>query len=159
LTVRWRRRIVCRPLDSPEAEGPPMSAAVAAAAAEEAARRQREEEEEMTPYGDDDLRDAWEFKILRSTSNDFAKPDVLRAALEEEARSGWVMVEKFDDQRLRLKRRADARTSEYGSDVDPYRTYYGRTPTQQGMRVLAWVLAATLAVAVIVALVARLGRG
>jgi hypothetical protein len=66
---------------------------------------------------------------------------VLRAALEE-ARSGWVMVEKFDDQQLRLKRRADARTSEYGSDIDPYRTYYGRTPTQQGMQVLAWVLAA-----------------
>jgi hypothetical protein len=132
------------------------AAGAAAAAAAEAARLQREEEEEMTPYRDDELRDDWEFKILRSTSSAFGKPDVLRTALEEEARAGWVLVEKFDDQRLRLKRRAEARANDYAADVDPYRTYIGRTPQQQGMQVLAWVLGLTLALIGVGVLVAML---
>jgi hypothetical protein len=97
--------------------------------------------------------------VLRAASDAFGKPDVLRQALEEEARAGWVMVEKFDDRRLRLKRRADARTNDYAADTDPCRTYYGQTPQQQGMQVLAWIVGVTLALAGVVALLAWLRAG
>jgi hypothetical protein len=140
------------------AAGAGAAAAAAAAAAAEAARLQREEEEEMTPYSEDDLRDDWEFKILRSTSDTFRRPDELRRVLEEEGRAGWVLVEKFDDQRLRLKRRSDAQAHDYAADFDVYRTYVGRTPQQQGMQVLAWVLGITLLIVGVVAAIALLRR-
>jgi hypothetical protein len=101
-----------------------MSAAAAAAAAAEA-RRRREEEESMTGYSPADLADGWEFKILRSATRVFKDPDRLRHALEEESRAGWVLVEKFDNQRLRLKRPASARAGDAGLGFDPYRTTYG----------------------------------
>ena len=75
------------------------AAAVAAAAAELC----RQEEEEMTPYSAKDLDEGWEFKILRSNFGAFRRPEKLQAFLEEEKRGGWTLVEKFDDQRVRLK--------------------------------------------------------
>src|SRR5436309_2455427 len=84
-----------------------MSGGAAAAAAAEARRRQ--EEEEMTSYSENDLSEGWEFKILRSNMNAFRKPENLKMYLEEEGRAGWILVEKFDDKRLRLKRPASAR--------------------------------------------------
>ena len=102
-----------------------MSAAVSGAAAAAAARRRREEEETMTSYTQTDLIEGWEFKILRSVTGAFGKPDRLRQVLEEEARAGWVLVEKFDNQRVRLKRPASARAGDAGLGFDPYRTSYG----------------------------------
>lgn len=102
-----------------------MSAAVSGAAAAAAARRKREEEETMTSYTQTDLIESWEFKILRSITGAFGKPERLRQALEEEARAGWVLVEKFDNQRVRLKRPASARAGDAALGVDPYRTSYG----------------------------------
>jgi hypothetical protein len=134
------------------------SAAIAAAAAAEAARLQREEEEEMTPYREDELRDGWEFKILRSTTDTFRHPEKLRHVLEEEGRAGWVLVEKFDDQRLRLKRRSDAKDSDYAAGFDVYRTYVGRTPQQQSMQVLAWVLGISVLVIGVIAALAYFSR-
>jgi hypothetical protein len=99
-----------------------MSAGAAAAAA---IRRQRQEEEEMTPYSDKDLADGWEFKILRSNTGAFRSPASLRKYLEEEGRAGWVLVEKFDNGRLRLKRPASARGADAELDFDPYRTQVG----------------------------------
>jgi hypothetical protein len=101
-----------------------MSAGAAAAAAE-AERRRREEEEEMTKYTDADLQEGWEFKILRSNTAAFRKPEVFQKACAEEAAAGWVLVEKFDDQRLRFKRPISAREKDSSLDFDPYRTQYG----------------------------------
>ena len=43
--------------------------------------------------------------------------------------AGWKMVEKFDDNRLRVKRPASAQRSDYNlpPGFDPYRTAYGET--------------------------------
>lgn len=58
----------------------------------------------MTGYTGTDLSEGWEFKILRSATGAFRKPNLLRQILDEESRAGWVLVEKFDSQRIRLKR-------------------------------------------------------
>ncbi len=98
------------------------TAATAAHAAAAAAAKRRQEEETMTPYGPDDLAGDWEFKIIRSAMGTFKKPERLREILEEEARAGWVLIEKFDDSRVRLKRPANAKDQDGGLDFDPYRT-------------------------------------
>jgi hypothetical protein len=111
------------------------------AAAAAAARRRRmmlaEEEEDMARYTQEDLSDDWEFKIVRSESGAFRKPEVLRKLIEEEARVGWVMLEKFDDRRVRFKRPRSARTRDVllPPGVDPYRTRFG-APTS-GYAILA----------------------
>ncbi len=79
----------------------------------------------MTGYTATDLADGWEFKILRSATGAFKKPEVLRQFLEEEARAGWVMIEKFDSQRVRLKRPAAAKSGDSALGFDPYRTTVG----------------------------------
>jgi hypothetical protein len=108
----------------------------AAAAAAAAARRMREEEEEMTAYNPKDLAEDWEFKIIRSNFNTFRNPEKLRAVLEEEKRGGWTLVEKFDDQRIRLKRPAGVKVTpaDFADGYDPYRTTVG---VSQGFLVLA----------------------
>lgn len=85
------------------------------------------EEEEMTPYTSDELNEGWEFKIVRAITPAFRDPAVLNRLIEEEARAGWVMLEKFDDQRIRFKRPHSARDQDarLPPDVDPYRTHYG----------------------------------
>jgi hypothetical protein len=57
----------------------------------------------MTPYTPQDIAENWEFKILRSAASQFRNPAWLRSILEEEARAGWIMIEKFDNSRVRLK--------------------------------------------------------
>jgi len=89
--------------------GAAAGAAAAAAAAAEAKRIRDEEEEELTSYGHDDLANEWEFKILRSTRPAFRDPDSLQKVLGEESRAGWVLVEKFDNSRIRLKLRQSRR--------------------------------------------------
>ena len=111
-------------------------AGAGAAAAER--RRQMlftEEEGDMTQYTPDDLKSDWEFKIVRSGSAAFRKPEVLSQLIEEEARAGWVMLEKFDDSRVRFKRPRSARAKDafLAEGVDPYRTQYGAYGTQQAL--------------------------
>ena len=109
------------------------------AAAAAAARRRRmmlaEEEEDMARYTQDDLNNDWEFKIVRSESGAFRKSEVLKKLIEEEARAGWVMLEKFDDRRIRFKRSRRARTRDalLLPGVDPYRTRYGSPTTRYAM--------------------------
>src|SRR6266478_6433130 len=98
-------------------------AGAAAAAAE--ARRRRQEEEEMTPYSKQDLAENWEFKIIRSVTSMFKDPEKMKAILDEEARAGWVLVEKFDNQRIRLKRPHSARAADATLGFDPYRIQVG----------------------------------
>lgn len=105
------------------------SGGAAAAAAAEMLRRR--EEEEMTSYSPKDLADDWEFKILRSQTGVFRNPEKLRAVLDEEKRGGWVLVEKFDNQRIRLKRPAGTKVVEDDlapHPYDPYRTELGLAP-------------------------------
>jgi hypothetical protein len=80
------------------------------------------EEEDMTPYSPEDLADDWEFKILRSSFGAFADPVKLKEILVEEGRAGWVLLEKFDDSRIRLKRRRPAADLDADLDFDAYRT-------------------------------------
>jgi hypothetical protein len=128
------------------------AAAAAAAAAAEAMRRQ--EEEELSMYGERDLTDDWEFKILRSATAAFRNPEKLQEVLAEEAHAGWILVEKFDDQRLRLKRPASARQLDGKLDFDPYRTTVGTSEA----RVAAFViLGVALFIASMLLLAALLG--
>ncbi|MBE9525165.1 MAG: hypothetical protein IMY76_08695 [Chloroflexi bacterium] len=101
----------------------------AAAAAEKQRQLEEDEEEKMTKYSNDDM-EKWEFKIVRSDSGAFRKPDVLAELVEEEALAGWEMLEKFDNKRIRFRRsiedrKRDAMLPDY---VDPYRTQYGSSP-------------------------------
>lgn len=93
----------------------------------------QEEEEELTHYSDRDLAEDWEFKIVRSATGAFRKPEEFDKLLEEEARHGWVLLEKLDNGRVRFKRRAGSRRSGVsGSQADdPYRTVYGISPNRQ----------------------------
>jgi hypothetical protein len=104
-----------------------MSAGAVAASAAAAARmrRERQEEEELTPYTHKDLAEDWEFKILRSVTGKFRDAAWLQTVLDEEARAGWQLVEKFDDARVRLKRPASARPRDSTLGFDAYRTSVG----------------------------------
>jgi hypothetical protein len=75
----------------------------------------------MTGYSASDL-DGWEFKIVRSSMGRFSNRAVVERLREEEARAGWEMVEKFDDMRIRFKRRVERRAQDAHLDFDPYRT-------------------------------------
>jgi hypothetical protein len=125
---------------------PGAGATAGAAAAAELARK---EEEEMTTYTREDLAEGWEFKILRSMTNAFKNPEILQQVLMDESRAGWVLVEKFDDARLRLKRPASAKEADSQLDFDPYRTYFG---ISQGRYILIIVLL-SIGIPILVALV------
>jgi hypothetical protein len=117
----------------------PMGAGAAAAAA--AAQRQREEEEEaMTPYARQELDDDWEFKIVRANTGVFGNAAVFQRLIDEEARAGWQLVEKFDNSRVRFKRPRSARQRDAAlpPGVDPYRVRYGLS---EGAYVLLVLLA------------------
>lgn len=132
-----------------------MAGAGGAAAA--AARRRMElEEEHMTQYSPSELTDDWEFKIVRSVTYSFRNPANLQKLIDEEARAGWVMLEKFDDMRVRFKRRRSARTNDASlpAGYDPYRTRYGMG---EGLFVLFVIGGVILFMAVILALVSFTG--
>ena len=124
-----------------------IPAAAAAAEKRRQMRRLAEEEGDMARYTQDDLKSDWEFKIVRSESGAFRKPEILRKLIEEEARAGWVMLEKFDDRRVRFKRPRSARNRDalLPPGVDPYRTQYGVSSTRIGLLVVALMMLALLA--------------
>ena len=74
------------------------------------------------PYSPADLADDWEFKVIRSQLGLFARRDFRDRVLAEEGRSGWVLLEKLDDNLLRLKRRRKAHPDPEVADIDPYRS-------------------------------------
>jgi hypothetical protein len=133
------------------------SAGAAAAAAAAQIQALHEEEERLTSYSPEDLSQGWEFKIVRANTRAFSKPEVLQQVCTEEAESGWQLVEKFDDSRLRFKRPTAARNKSSSTGIDPYRTTYGISPG----KLLAIVLAITfggialmIAIIVVIATVA-----
>jgi hypothetical protein len=107
----------------------------AAAAAAKRRRMLQDEEERMTSYNSQDM-DGWEFKIVRAITNKFKNFETLKRVCAEEAKSGWEMVEKFDDQRIRFKRRIDRRSMDQHATIDPYRTTIGISEGQMVMLVL-----------------------
>ena len=70
---------------------------------------------------------SWEFKIVRANRNLFREPAVLKRLCEEEAQSGWILLEKLDDRRVRFKRSTALRDTVKPEFLayDPYRCYYG----------------------------------
>jgi hypothetical protein len=124
-----------------------MSATAAAAAANQ---KLREEEEEMTSYAQQDLAEGWEFKILRSSTGGFKRPEQLQQVLAEEARMGWQLVEKFDNNRLRLKRPASARKSDHvnSNGIDPYRSHVGLSETNLAIIIVFGIIAVIALVAI-----------
>jgi hypothetical protein len=117
-------------------------------AAAQKRRLLEKEEQEMTGYGTQDM-EGWEFKIVRSISGRFKNPDTIRKVCEEEARSGWEMLEKFDDSRMRFKRRTDKRKSDSQSGVDPYRTQVGMG---EGTLAITIILAIALVIGIVLLL-------
>lgn len=103
---------------------PMTNSAGGAAAAAAAIARRREEEELLTPYNKEDL-EGWEFKIVRSNFGRFSNYETVQKVCEEEARAGWEMVEKFDNERIRFKRRIDRRSGDRQLGFNPYRTTIG----------------------------------
>jgi len=95
--------------------------AAAAVLAAAKAAKDRDEEENLTKYNSDDL-DGWEFKIVRSDLGRFSNREVVQKLCQREARAGWEMVEKFDNSRIRFKRRVEQRSQDQYLEFDPYRT-------------------------------------
>ena len=124
----------------------------AGAAAAAAAELMRQEEEEMSGYTGKDLSEGWEFKILRSNFGSFRKPEKLQAALDAEKRGGWILVEKFDNNRIRLKRPAATKVivGDFSEGYDPYRTEYGAGEAKTVAIILGAVFGS---IAVVVAIV------
>ncbi len=63
----------------------------------------------------------WEFKFLRCHRL-FSDVKFLQKAISEEAEAGWDLVEKLDDNRVRLRRPVSARENDRSREQDPYRT-------------------------------------
>lgn len=125
--------------------------ASAAGAAAARARMLSEEEEILTMMPNEGYGD-YEFKIIRNNFNAFDKPDKMRAALEEEARAGWELVEKFDGNRIRLRRPIACREQDHTLDFNPYRTTLGMTDTKLALVIIGVIFGALAFVGLLVAL-------
>ncbi len=114
-------------------------------AAQEAAKRKKQEEEEMTNYTREELNNDWEFKIVRSATGKFSKREMVDQVRLEESIAGWIMVEKFDDNRIRFKRPTSAQRDDIKLplDIDPYRTTYGMSEAKMGLTI-AGILVASI---------------
>ena len=89
------------------------------AAAEREKARRREEEELMTGYRPDELGGNWQFKIVKGT---FKTQKQIDLVLQEQAEFGWVMVEIFDQSRIRFKRPAAETAKDEFREGNPYAT-------------------------------------
>ena len=116
-------------------------------------KKKQELEEEQMGYGREDLN-GWEFKIVRSITGRFESPEAVKQLCEEESMAGWELLEKFDDKRIRFKRRTENRGAGHGSGIDPYRTSFG---ISEG-RLVITVLAVIGALALLIALTAIIIR-
>lgn len=66
-----------------------------------------------------------EFKIIQSTTPYFADTHKLKQVLEEEAESGWELVEKLDNYKIRVQRQISHRSDDANRNRDPYRSQVG----------------------------------
>jgi len=126
-------------------------AAIAAAAAAKRRRLLQNEEEQLTVYKDNDM-DGWEFKIVRASTRRFKTAEAVRKLCEEEKQAGWEMIEKFDDSRIRFKRRTDRRQNSQTGGIDPYRTQVGIDERGMVLIIVACIAIVAGIVAVVVGL-------
>ncbi len=112
------------------------------------------EEEEMTKYNESGRQIDYEYKILRSNNNVFAKRSTLERVKAEEALAGWELIEKFDNKRLRFRRpiAAQRQDDQLPPGIDAYRTQYGMPESFQGL--IAFVI-----VAIVLAVVILISNG
>ncbi len=89
----------------------------------------------------------WEYKIVRASSDLFRDPKVFHKLCLEEARAGWVLLEKLDNQRVRFQRpRASCQAIAPGPrPIDPYRCHYGPS-----MKLPKWVGPIAIATCIII---------
>jgi hypothetical protein len=66
-----------------------------------------------------------EYKIIQSTTPYFANKQNFKRILDEEAHAGWILVEKFDNYKLRFQRDISHRSSDDGRVISPYRVQVG----------------------------------
>lgn len=73
----------------------------------------------------------WEFKIVRAKRDLFRNSVVFQQLCEEEAKAGWILLEKLDDRRVRFKRLIALRNILDTNRLphDPYRCHYGSSFT------------------------------
>ena len=93
----------------------------------------------MTKYTADEI-EGWEFKIVRASTRKFKDPEFFRKTCEEEARAGWEMLEKFDDNRVRFRRKIEHRDGDLRREIDPYRTLVGMSADRLGFLIAGSVL-------------------
>jgi len=121
------------------------------------------EEERMTPYTPHELTTGCEFKIIRSPRNLFGRQEYRERILAEEGRTGWVLVEVFDNGRIRLRRPRPSGHPEPIEGYDPYRSLLDdRTePIDPAIRVRQKVLGvgclAILAIGAVIAILVGTG--
>jgi hypothetical protein len=111
-------------------------------------RRRMREEEKMTNYGPEDL-DGWEFKIVRAITPKFKNQDMIEKVRMEEARAGWELLEKFDDYRLRFKRRVEKRAMDKHLEIDPYRSQLA-TPKRLVVAIIVGILIMLIGILVLI---------
>jgi len=128
-----------------------MSAGAAAAAKR---RQNYEEEEEVTPMNTD-TSGAFEYKIIRSVTKAFRNPAFFQQTLQEEAQAGWQLVEKLDDDRVRLRRSVECRSNDAHLTQDPYRTRIGMGEVKLVFVVLGSVFGTLLLIFLVVFFLVR----
>jgi hypothetical protein len=113
------------------------------------AARQRQilmqkEEQEMTKYSDEELNNDWEFKIVRANTALFKDYNKMKEVIDQEKQFNWIFLEKFDDYRLRFKRkRSDNIDKNISPYNNPYRTLYGISTGTYTALILTVTLAGT----------------
>lgn len=132
---------------------------IAAHAAAERRKKLHEEEERMTRYNPEEVNGDWEFKIVRSVTDQFKKPDVFRLMVEEESLSGWQLLEKLDNGRVRFKRPVSARKRDamLPEGMDPYRTQYGISEGALGATI-GGIIMLIVGIIIILAMLAENGQ-
>jgi hypothetical protein len=105
--------------------------------------KKRQEEEEKMGYNQEELEKDWEFKIIKSPTGKFKKYSVVEQVKAEEAEAGWLMVEKFDNNRIRFKRSRKAMENDpyLPPHIDPYRTNYGISEAALAFSILGVIFA------------------
>ena len=88
-------------------------------AAERERARRREEEEVMTGYTPEDLTEHWQFKIVKGTYKTLRQ---IEAVQQEQAEFGWLLVEIFDQNRIRFKRSAGEAAKDAYREGNPFLT-------------------------------------
>jgi len=71
----------------------------------------------LTQYKPEELSEHWQFKIVRGSFN---KREKIEAEIEAQARFGWILVEVFDQGRVRFKRPASAVLQDDPHGDNPY---------------------------------------